>query len=177
MTLPDGLFFEISLDYENWAKALPDHEAFLEKALKEIINNIKEGAALSKFSHIEISVVLCDDALIHELNNNYREKNKATNVLSFPGLEREEIEDFLLGDEVPENRPYSLGEIYIAFETVELEAQKSAILFKDHYQHLIIHGILHLLGYDHIIDAEAEVMEKLETKLLGNLGIDDPYSA
>ncbi|MBL4602365.1 MAG: rRNA maturation RNase YbeY [Emcibacteraceae bacterium] len=177
MSLPEGLELEVSVDYDRWAEVLPEYEKIICTCCELIVDNISEGKALTKFSHIELSVVLCDDALIHKLNNDYRHKDKATNVLSFEGLDQGEVEQYLQSTAKVPERPFSLGEIYIAYETVSVEAENAGISFKDHFVHLVIHGILHLLSYDHIKDEEAELMEAKETELLKILGIDDPYAA
>lgn len=177
MPLPDGLLLEISVDDERWQKALPDYNDLVIECLKEVVDNVPQGEALQSFSHIELSIVLCDNALIQELNNNYRMQNKPTNVLSFSGLGADQITDYLEGEKVTVDIPHSLGEIYITFEIMSDEALTAGISLKNHFQHLTFHGILHLLGFDHIENDEAEVMEAIETKLLGNLGIDDPYAA
>ncbi|MDG1708223.1 MAG: rRNA maturation RNase YbeY [Emcibacteraceae bacterium] len=177
MALGTSIFHDVSLDDERWKKNIPNALSLVDECLNEILTKVDEGKALSKFDHIEIGFVLSNDAFIHTLNHQYREQDKATNVLSFCGLDDEEITNILCGSDKPGPQPYSLGEIYIAYETVEREAEKANVLIKDHFQHLTIHGILHLLGYDHIEDTEAEIMESLETKLLSDLGIDDPYAA
>jgi probable rRNA maturation factor len=105
----------------------------------------------------EVSVVLSNDEFIQELNKDYRGKDKPTNVLSFP------------------NEPPMLGDIILAIETIENEAISQKKQFEDHLSHLIVHGTLHLLGYDHIEDEEAEEMEALEIEILGRLGINNPY--
>ena len=175
MSAMDSVNLEISIDHSDWSKALPNYQNLIEECIGEVASNVREGRALSNFIHIELSIVLCSDELIHKLNHEYREKNKATNVLSFCGLDESEIQGYLRHLNSPEQRPYSLGEIYIAYETMDSEAKAASKSLKDHFQHLVIHGVLHLLGYDHIIDDEAEQMEALETLLLSNLGIDDPY--
>ncbi|MCP5382542.1 MAG: rRNA maturation RNase YbeY [Kordiimonadaceae bacterium] len=177
MSFPGGLSLEISVDYDQWQEKLPDYEALIDKALEQIIKNVKEGKFLSNFSFLELSIVLCDNQLIHQLNKQFRSQDKPTNVLSFNGFEACEIEHYFKADYIAPNHPFSLGEIYIAYEIVEQEAKQAEISFEDHFVHLVIHGILHLLGYDHEEDQEAEVMENLESSLLANLGIDDPYSA
>jgi probable rRNA maturation factor len=177
MAHPEGLLLEISIDCKGWVSALPDYEKLCKISLEQIIKNVPKGAALSKFAHIELSVVLCNDALIHELNNDFRRKDQATNVLSFPGLDDDQINNYLCANEDVPKFPHSLGEIYIAFETMQKEATKAGITLQDHFLHLVSHGILHLLGFDHIKNEEAEIMEALETKILYNLGIGDPYRA
>jgi probable rRNA maturation factor len=113
---------------------------------------------------VEISLLLTDDAGIRELNRNWRDKDKPTNVLSFPAPSVPGM---------PGSRP--LGDIALAFETVKREAENEGKTFEDHVTHLLVHGLLHLLGYDHELEAEAEIMEGLEVKALASLGIADPY--
>ena len=115
----------------------------------------------------EIALMGCDDTRIAELNSDFRGKPMPTNVLSWPALE----EVPMLGD-TPE---IALGDIAIAFETCARESIETGISVDDHVTHLVIHGILHLLGYDHISDTEAEEMEALEIKALAKLGINNPY--
>ena len=111
----------------------------------------------------EISLLLTDDAAQQALNNQWRQKNSPTNVLSFPALE-----PFV---------PVSgfIGDISLARETLEREATEMEKSFSDHFSHLLVHGMLHCLGYDHENDADALVMETLETEILHHLGIADPY--
>ncbi|WP_434615822.1 rRNA maturation RNase YbeY [Azospirillum sp. B2RO_4] len=118
----------------------------------------------------ELSVVLADDELVHRLNREYRGKDKPTNVLSFALTEAEE-------PEAQDGMPVMLGDVILAYETVAREASEQGKSFKDHMTHLVMHGVLHLLGYDHETDDEAEEMEALETRLLATFGIADPYAA
>ena len=115
----------------------------------------------------EIALMGCDDARIAILNKDFRNKEAATNVLSWPSTETPPMQGSPLGTE--------LGDIAIAFETCQREAAEKGISVQDHVTHLVIHGILHLLGYDHISDSEAEEMEALEIKALAKLGISNPY--
>lgn len=111
----------------------------------------------------ELSIVLTDDAEQQVLNREWRGIDKPTNVLSFP-----QIEPFapVIG---------ILGDITLARETLEREAQELGTSFEDHFIHLMVHGFLHILGYDHLKEADALVMERLETQILTSLGIADPY--
>ncbi len=118
----------------------------------------------------ELSVVLADDALVHRLNREYRGKDRPTNVLSFALTEAEDPEP---GDEAP----ILLGDVILAWETVAREAAEQQKTPSDHMTHLVVHGVLHLLGYDHESDDEAEEMEQLEVQVLESLGIADPYTA
>ena len=122
----------------------------------------------------EVSLLACNDARIAELNADFRDKPTATNVLSWPSEERGAEEDG--GDPLPPEGPDSeLGDIAIAFETCQREADEAGKSMADHVTHLLVHGILHLLGYDHIRDQDATLMEALETQILGKMGIADPY--
>ncbi len=113
----------------------------------------------------ELSLLFTADASIRVLNRDWRGKDKATNVLSFPAFE------VAPGDPLPP----MLGDVILAFETVSTEAALEAKPFVHHLTHLIVHGLLHLLGYDHENDAEADEMEGLERKVLARLAIPDPY--
>lgn len=112
----------------------------------------------------ELSILLTDDAEQHDLNRQWRGKDSSTNVLSFP-----QIEPF---------GPVTgiLGDITMARETLEREAVDLGKSFEDHFTHLMVHGFLHILGYDHLTDEEAAEMEGLETRILAELGVEDPYA-
>lgn len=107
---------------------------------------------------MEISIVLSADEEVHTLNREYRGMDKPTNVLSF------ETKDEMM-----------MGDIVMSLDTLEREAESMGISLLDHYTHLLVHGVLHLMGYDHIKDDEAEVMEAFEVKILDKLGIANPY--
>ena len=117
-------------------------------------------------------VMACDDAQIAQLNQDFRGKPQPTNVLSWPAAD--------LSAHKPGAQPKravdpELGDIAIAYETCLRESQEAGLAILDHLTHLLLHGTLHLLGYDHIEDADAEVMEALEIKMLASLGISNPY--
>ncbi|MDO5054969.1 MAG: rRNA maturation RNase YbeY [Pasteurella oralis] len=116
-----------------------------------------------ELSDLEMTVRIVDEAESHQLNLTYRGKDKPTNVLSFPFECPDEVELSLLGD------------LVICRQVVENEAQQQGKALMAHWAHMIVHGSLHLLGYDHIDDAEAEEMESLETEIMQALGFDDPY--
>lgn len=111
----------------------------------------------------EITIRIVDEAESQQLNHTYRQKNKPTNVLSFPFESPIDIEVPLLGD------------LIICKQVVEKEAQEQHKLLISHWAHMIVHGCLHLLGYDHIVDEEAEEMESIEIDIMKQLGFDDPY--
>tara|TARA_R110002096_G_scaffold147616_2_gene307528 strand:+ start:364 stop:927 length:564 start_codon:yes stop_codon:yes gene_type:complete len=123
---------------------------------------------------IEIFVELVSDERSQSLNRDYRGKNQPTNVLSFPGTEPDDLKDaveFSLGG----GPPVPLGDLIVAVDVVLYEAAEQKKPIEYHFAHLIIHGVLHLLGYDHIDDDEAEAMEALERKILAQFDIPDPY--
>ncbi|KKB76169.1 hypothetical protein VW29_20690 [Devosia limi DSM 17137] len=137
-----------------------DIDPLAERAVLEALRQSKakvKGAA-------ELSILLTNDEEQHELNKQWRGKDSSTNVLSFP-----QIEPFgpVMG---------ILGDITMARETLVREADDLGKSFADHFSHLVVHGFLHILGYDHIDEAEALQMESLETRILASLGIDDPYA-
>ncbi|WP_425044615.1 rRNA maturation RNase YbeY [Primorskyibacter sp. S87] len=125
----------------------------------------------------EISLLGCDDSRIEALNTEYRDKPTPTNVLSWPA---EDLSPKIAGERPSLPRPdftgeIALGDIAISFDTCQREAEETGKTMSDHVTHLVIHGLLHLLGYDHVRDPDAIVMEALESEILGKLGIDDPY--
>jgi probable rRNA maturation factor len=155
--LPAPLNIEISRNSDGWPAAL---DARADQA-------VRAALALSKAKitgAAELSLVLTDDAEQQVLNRDWRGIDKATNVLSFP-----QIEPFA---------PVSglLGDIILARETLEREAAEQGVSLEDHFTHLVVHGFLHLLGYDHMDDDEALAMEGLETQILASLGVADPYA-
>ena len=125
-----------------------------------------------------ISLMGCDDARIAVLNADFRGKPQPTNVLSWPSEERG-AEFVGEAPEPPEpgeaEDPESLGDIAIAWETCAREAEEQGKPMADHVTHLIVHGVLHLLGYDHVEDEDAALMEALEVRILASLGVSDPY--
>jgi len=155
MQAPLAIAFAVNA--EGWPETL---EAVAETAIRAAL---KQSEA-EVIGVTEVSVVLTDDAEQRELNRQWRGFDKSTNVLSFP-----QIEPFA---------PVSglLGDITLARETVEKEAEEMGISFEAHFTHLVVHGFLHLLGYDHIEEEDAEEMEGLETEILQSLGIADPYA-
>ena len=149
------------------------HIAYIQAGLGEL------GVVLGLPSHGEVSVRLTDDAQIADLNISYRDKTGATNVLSFPA------HDFVVHAGPTDDRtndtgrfpdvPFALGDIVLAFDTLAREAAAADKPFTSHLAHLLTHGLLHLLGYDHENDTDAARMEAKETALLVDAGLDDPY--
>jgi len=139
-----------------------------EEPLRQLVDGVLQATLLELgFDNIdsELSLVFTNDADIREINAKWRHIDKPTNVLSFPAFALQ-----------PGQEPGEiLGDIVIARETVEREAAEEDKSFDDHLSHLVVHGLLHLMGYDHQNDDEAEQMEALERKILASLGISDPY--
>jgi probable rRNA maturation factor len=155
--MPAPLNIEISRNSPGWPENL---DARAEEAVRAALAQSKAkitGAA-------ELSIVLTDDAEQQMLNRDWRGIDKPTNVLSFPQIEPFGAVSGLLGD------------IILARETLVREADEQGVSFADHFTHLVVHGFLHLLGYDHMDDDEALAMEGLETQILASLGVADPYS-
>jgi probable rRNA maturation factor len=124
--------------------------------------------AIFKDRDLEVSVALANDDLIKVLNRDYREKDAPTNVLSFAALDT--------GDPIPPEGPVNLGDVILAYQTIDREAREQGKYFKDHFIHLVVHGTLHLLGYDHMNDHDANIMESLEIRILEKLNIQNPYT-
>ncbi|MCW2274158.1 rRNA maturation RNase YbeY [Rhodoblastus acidophilus] len=151
------LSIETSVECESW-RALAELDALIERCLMEALaetdERVRDGA--------EVSLLLCDDARIRVLNAQFRGMDKPTNVLSFPGPE-------------PIETAHVLGDIAVAYETVAREAEEQGKPLPHHFCHMIVHGFLHLLGYDHETDDEADAMEASEARALQRMGIADPY--
>lgn len=128
------------------------------KKYKIDFQKIVNATVGAKYKNAEVSIILTDDKEIQKINREYRNINKPTNVLSFE-----------LGDDI------LLGDIYISLNTVRREAAQMGISVEDHCAHMIVHGVLHLIGYDHVTDDEATIMEGKETKILAKMGIKNPY--
>ncbi|MEQ9694715.1 rRNA maturation RNase YbeY [Shimia sp. SDUM112013] len=150
------------------------------------LDTLAERAAVAALAHLgldpqdfEIAVLACDDTRIADLNRDFRDKPAPTNVLSWPSDERGAALDGAVPDPpVPgfAGMPEELGDIAIAFETCAREASAAGKPLADHVTHLMVHGVLHLLGYDHVRDKDATLMEGLETAILGKMGLPDPYN-
>jgi probable rRNA maturation factor len=149
---------DVMVEAGDWSR-LEGAEALAQRAAEAAV-----AVAEETDEDFEVSVMLADDAQIRELNRTWRGKDKPTNVLSFPAPDQPGAEG-----------PRHLGDIALAYETLVRESEEESKALADHFAHLIVHGILHLLGYDHEDEAEAETMEALEVKALAALGIADPY--
>ena len=155
----------LEIETEHWPEG--DWDALAAQAA-EAVASVEH---LLSNNRLETSILFTADAEVHQLNREWRERDKPTNVLSFPMLDRES----LLALE-PQGPPEMLGDIALAYETCAREAEDKGITLEAHVTHLIIHGLLHLAGHDHVdSDAQAEEMEALEIAALAKLGIADPY--
>jgi probable rRNA maturation factor len=141
----------------------PEAEAVIQRAIAAAAEMVDADVG-----EAEIAVMLTDDAGIRTLNSNWRGIDRPTNVLSFPALQG-------TGEAGADDAPRMLGDIAIAFETTRGEADNEQTPFDHHLSHLAVHGFLHLIGYDHEKDDDAEAMETLEAEILAQLGIPDPY--
>ncbi len=160
-------------------------EVTVEDSRWQNLEDLSQDAIGAVLSHVglppdicEVSVLGCDDNRIAELNDEFREKPTATNVLSWPGAELGAV-DAGQTPRLPHpdlTGEIMLGDIAIAFDTCAREAAAAGNSMDDHVTHLLIHGTLHLLGYDHVRDLDATLMEAVEVEILGKMGIDDPYN-
>jgi probable rRNA maturation factor len=161
---PSGVMVDVLSESPLW-EGEPGAEAMVREAISQAATATEFGEPAA-----EIAVLLCDDAAIATLNAQWRGREEATNVLSFPAPP---------ASDPPVRNPLApvhLGDIAIAYETVIREAREQGRTVSQHLAHLAVHGFLHLLGYDHQIDDEAEHMEALEREILATLGISDPYA-
>jgi probable rRNA maturation factor len=142
----------------------PDAEAVIQRAIATAAEMVD-----ADIGEAELAVMLTDDAGIRTLNSNWRGVDKPTNVLSFPALQP-------TGRNGPDDAPRMLGDIAIAYQTTRKEANDEQKPFDHHLSHLAVHGFLHLIGYDHEKNDDAETMETLEAEILAQLGIPDPYA-
>ncbi len=152
---------DIKEQSELWQSALADPAVTVGDAARSTYASLGDRGDVAG----ELCIVLADNAFIQQLNRDYRGKDQPTNVLSFPSPEiHQEIE------------PPHLGDVVLAFETIADEANQANLPLEGHTAHLVVHGILHLLGYDHASAEDAAQMESLEVKILLGLGIEDPYT-
>ena len=154
---------DVAVAAEGWREVLPDAERLARRAARAGWQAARGDGPEPR--HAEISIALVDDATSRALNREHRAKDSPTNVLSFA------MGPVAAGDDGPE----LLGDVVLACETVSREAAEQGKPIADHFCHLIVHGVLHLCGYDHETEIDAEIMERLETNVLAGMGIDDPY--
>jgi probable rRNA maturation factor len=154
MTRSPAPELDVVIECDRWP---PDAAAIVRRAILQATQDVSQD-----FAGRALALLLTDDAAVRRLNRSFRGIDKSTNVLSFPS---------------PAGDPSgALGDIAIAFETTAREAQAEGKPLAHHLSHLAVHGFLHLIGYDHDEDAQAEEMEWLERRILGRLGVPDPYA-
>lgn len=154
---------DVRIDCPRWLEALPDAEARCGRlaALALGVVDLPDGP-------VELSIVLADDDAVRVLNRDWRGKDAPTNVLSFAALDDEDAP-------LVAGAPLLLGDVILAYETTAAEATAQNKPLEDHFAHLVVHGVLHLLGFDHEDEDEAVEMEAVESTLMAALGIPDPY--
>lgn len=160
---------EIAQESGDWAV----HKDIKQPVFLEITEHIlSRYPNFAYVQNIELSILLADNTKISALNSEFRGKNKPTNVLSFPDMEINwrDIVEFPV-----DNEYMYLGDVAFGYQIIADEALDKGISFEDHFKHLLIHAILHLIGYDHIEDDDAQVMEALEVDILKHFGIASPY--
>jgi probable rRNA maturation factor len=150
-----------------WSRNCPAAERVARDAAEAAL--LHATTAFGRFwgAPLELGINLTDAAEQQRLNRDYRGQDASTNVLAFPAWET--------GMLAPPGAPVLLGDVVLAWETVAREAAEHGMPLADHLSHLVVHGVLHLLGYDHLTEGEAAVMEPLETAILAGLGVPDPY--
>ena len=148
---------EVEIEDDAWRAALPAAQALAVRAAEAALSRAQDDLAVA-----DVVILLADDEVVRDLNARFRGQDRPTNVLSFPA---------------PPNPEGHLGDIALAFGVCAREAEAQGKGIGDHLQHLVAHGALHLLGYDHTDDADAEEMEGLERVILAGLGVADPYAA
>lgn len=165
---------DIEIKSKKWL-AVNDLEHFIESVINKIIAQTLLKKYLKKNNLLQINISLVSDQQIKKINQQYRKKNKATNVLSFANLDEKEINLLGLKKVINNLANLVLGDIVLAYETIKNESILQNKDFYDHLSHLLVHAFMHLLGFDHKEDSQAEIMEKLEVKILRRIGIKNPY--
>lgn len=167
----------IAEDCPLWTEAVDFDAIKVAEELKDLVfpyieQNVEKDAILCRDIVYGVNICLGDDEQVHKLNREFRGMDKPTNVLSFANLDGDEFWEAI---EEEGGNEVELGDMILAFETLQREAEIKGISVYAHYCHLLVHGFLHLLGFDHQDDEEAEEMETLETEILALFSIDDPY--
>jgi probable rRNA maturation factor len=163
---------QVETDAEGWPSG-PDWSALAEKSVRAALHHSPLAHLLIDPVMLEVSVKFTTDDEVHTLNRDYRQKDKPTNVLSFP-MVQEDLLDTI--DQNSDDGEVLLGDIVLALGICTAEAADKGISVEAHASHLVVHGTFHLLGYDHMTDQDAEEMEAAEREALATLGIADPYA-
>lgn len=170
------LISELLIRHDHWHDALPGVEGITQQVCNQVMELLSSAGL-----EYEVSILLTDDEEIQGLNRDYRGKDKPTNVLSFPLLDDEEGGSWgdFANEEANGDQEFTqaimVGDIIISLDTLREESKEQNKTLKDHYTHMLVHGILHLFGYDHIDEQEADEMESLEIEILETLSVSNPY--
>lgn len=156
----------VQLNCNEWRDLVPEIESVAARAARACLDE----ADGSRFAAYDLTLALADAARVRQLNRDYRDQDKPTNVLSFSAVQH------VPGSRALLSPPLYLGDVILSRETLVEEARAQGKNLTDHLSHLVVHGVLHLLGYDHDTDQKAEKMEALEIQILESLGIADPYA-
>jgi probable rRNA maturation factor len=162
---------DVDLAIHDW-EGLADWPTLAQRATSAALDQTPHAPVAEAAPLVEVAVRLTNDTEVQALNRDYRGKDKATNVLSFPQYDAPDFAMLTNSDD----GEILLGDIVLALETCTREAEERGISVADHGAHLIVHGMLHLLGYDHLDDASGDAMEAMETKALASMGLADPYA-
>jgi probable rRNA maturation factor len=165
-TAPIRVAVAVMVDDRGWEKLVGDPQPLLRRAARAAVKAARRPRGLRPGGAVAVTVALMSDRAVRSLNHDFRGQDKPTNVLSFPA------DSFAIG---PRRNRVELGDIALALGVVRREAKAQGKGAADHLAHLVVHGVLHLLGYDHEYDQDAARMERLERKALAALGIADPY--
>ena len=163
--MADRLHTYVSITKNDWATAILGVDEVCRRAASAAF----DASADPSMMDVEVSILLSDDEKLKALNRKYRNTDKATNVLSFSSLINSKAFSFV-------QKPLLLGDIVVAYEATHDEAKMENKKLEDHLSHLVIHGMLHLLGHDHESKEQAELMESIEIQTLKSLGVSDPYN-
>ena len=167
------ILLNVSINTPKWEKVLPEVEKLSSQIATLTVNHVREKQPkpfLMLPKSLSFNLCLSNDTEVHALNKEFRQIDKPTNILSFANIDDPLFDACLKSEDIIE-----MGDMIIAIETLQKEAQLKNISLHNHFCHLLIHGILHLLGYDHIQDEDATIMETLEIDILHLLNISNPY--
>ncbi len=162
----------VETDAEGWPQGGTDWAELADRAVRAAIHHSPDARFLTEPMAVEVSVKFTSDEEVHCLNRDYRQKDKPTNVLSFPMVQ----EDLLDTIDNSDDGEVLLGDIVLAHGVCVREAGEKGVSVEAHATHLVVHGTFHLLGFDHMTDQDAEEMEAAEREALASIGISDPYA-
>lgn len=168
-----SLTIHVDIAFPKWTRAFSKMQEKVERAAGAAFIDARKPNVFTQ-RNFEMTIKLADDKTVQALNRDYRGIDKPTNVLSFPQFDLTGLRTGAFGNH-PSPNPIPLGDIVLAWQTLQRECTDQAKTLENHTVHMVVHGTLHLLGYDHIKASEAKAMEKLECDILESLGYPDPY--